>query len=84
MINSVNILERRMNLKLANVMEISKGNGNTTTLLFSLKGLQMLHQERRGHVNTLVIEHSNILFHKFGPAKNQHTCQLVNMLNMKI
>ena len=28
---------------------------NTTTLLFSLKGLEILHQERRGQVNTLLM-----------------------------
>ena len=47
-----------------------KGNENSTILLFSLKGLQILHQERRGQVKTLVMEHFNsILFHKSGPAK---------------
>ena len=36
--------------------------GNTTTLL-------IFHQERRGQVNTIVMEHFNsILFHKSGPA----------------
>ena len=31
----------------------------------------MLHQERRGHVNTIVKEQFNsILFHKFGPIKS--------------
>jgi hypothetical protein len=42
-----------------------KGNGNTATLLFSLKGLEILHQERRGQVETIVMEHFNsILFHR--------------------
>ena len=31
---------RRMNHKLANCMKMWKGNGNTTTLLFSLKGIK--------------------------------------------
>jgi hypothetical protein len=31
-------------------MEMWKANGNTITLLFSLKGLEILHQERRGQV----------------------------------
>jgi hypothetical protein len=54
-------------------MKIWKGNENNTTL-FSLKELEMLHQERRGQVNTIVMEHfNNILFHKFGPAIKQHT-----------
>ena len=30
---------------------VAYGNGATTTLLFSLKGLEILHQERRGQVN---------------------------------
>ena len=60
---------RRMNCKLANGMNMWKGNGNTTTLLFSLKRLEIVHQERRGQVKTIIIEHFNgILFHKFGPA----------------
>jgi hypothetical protein len=51
-----------------------KEKGNTTTLLFSLKGLEILHQERRGKVKTIVMEHSKgILFHKSGPANKQHT-----------
>ena len=52
-----------------------KGNGNTTTLQFSLKGLEVLYRERR-QVNTIVMEHfSSILFHKSGPANKQHTYQ---------
>ena len=48
-------------------MKMWKGNGNTTTLLFSLKGLEILHQEGRVQVNTMVMEHfNNILFHEFG------------------
>ena len=62
-----------MNPKLANCMKIWKENGNTTTLLFSLKGFETLHEERRGQVNTTVMEHFNIiLFYKFGPANKQH------------
>jgi hypothetical protein len=53
-----------MNHKLANGINMWKGNGNTTTLLFSLKGLEILHQEKRGEVNTIVMEHLNsILLH---------------------
>ena len=53
-----------------------KGNGNTTTLLFSLKILEIVHQERGGQVKTIVMEHFNgILFHKSGPANKQHTNQ---------
>jgi hypothetical protein len=55
---------------LANGMKIWEGNGNTTTLVFSLKGLE----ERRGQVKTIVMEHFNgIVFHKSGPADKQHT-----------
>ena len=40
-------------------------------LIFA-KGLEILHQERRGQVNTLVMEHFNIiLFHKFETAIKQ-------------
>ena len=67
-----------MNHKLANAMKIWKGNGNTTTLLFSLKGLEILHQERRGQVKTIVMEHfTGILFHKSRPANKQHTNQFL-------
>jgi hypothetical protein len=38
---------RRMNHNLANGMKMWKGNGNTTKLLFSLKGLEILHQEKK-------------------------------------
>ena len=42
-----------------------KGNGDTTTLLFSLKGLEILHQDRRGQVKTIVTKHNkSILFQK--------------------
>ena len=58
---------RRMNQKLAVGMKMWKGNGNTTTLLFSTKGLKILHQERRGQVKTKVMEHFN--FHKFRAGK---------------
>ena len=46
-----------MSHKSANGIEIWKGNGNTTTLLFSPKGLGILDQERRGLVKTIVMEH---------------------------
>ena len=63
-----------MNHNLANGMELWKGNGNTTTLLFSLKGLEILHQSIRGQVKSIVMEHfKTILFHKSGPANRQHT-----------
>jgi hypothetical protein len=61
---------------LANGMKIWKGNGNTTTFLFSLKRLEIVHQERIEQVKTIVMEHFNgILFHKSGPANKQHTNQ---------
>ena len=61
-----NYHRRRLSLKLANGMKMWKGNGNTTTLLFSLKGLEILHQERGGHVNS-------ILVYKSGADKKKHT-----------
>ena len=65
----------RINHKLAYEMIIWKGNGNTTTLLFSLKGLEILHRDRR-KVKTIVMEHfEGIIFLKFGPANKQHTNQ---------
>ena len=45
-----------MNHKLANDTKMWKGNGNTT-ILVSLKGVEILHQERRGQVETIVMEH---------------------------
>ena len=71
-----------MNNKFANGMKMWKGNGNTT-ILFSLKRLEIVHQERRGQVKTMVIEDFNgILFHKSLPANKQHTvnhsCQSVD------
>ena len=50
---------RRMNHKWTNGMKMWKGNGNTTTLLLSLIGLETVHQERRGQVKTIVMEHLN-------------------------
>jgi len=38
-------------------------------IIIFLKGLDILHQERRGQVNAMVLEHfKNIPFHKFVPA----------------
>ena len=68
---------RRVNHKLTNDTEIWKGNQNTTKLLFYLKGLNILHQERRGQVKTMLMEHFNsILFHMSGSANKQHTNHL--------
>ena len=54
-------------------------NGKTTTLLFSLKELEILHQERREQVNFILIEHfKSTLFHKPRLACKQHTYQSVN------
>jgi hypothetical protein len=74
-----------MSHKLANGMKMWKGIVNTTTLLFSLKGLEILHQERIGQVKTIVMEHFNgILFHKSRPANKQHTNQSINQSMLKI
>ena len=62
-----------MNYELANGMKMWKGNGNTITLLFSLNGFEILLQERRGQVETILMEHFNgIHFHKSGPPNKQH------------
>ena len=58
-----------------------KGNGNATSLLFSLKGLGTLHQERRGQVKTIVMENFNcILLYKSGPANNHSLICMVQSL----
>ena len=69
--------QRRMIYKLANGMNMWEQNGNTTTLLLSLKGLAIL--ERRGQVNTIVMKVFNsILFKKSGHANMQYTYQSIN------
>ena len=53
-----------------------KGNRNTTKLLLSLKGLEILQHLKRGYANTIVTEYFNSsLFYKSGPANKQHTYQ---------
>ena len=48
-------------------------------IIFSQKGLEIVHQERRGQVKNIVMEHFNgILFQKSGPANKQHTNQPTN------
>ena len=42
-----------MNHKRANAMKMWKGNRNTTTLSFSVKALQILHEEGRARVRVL-------------------------------
>ena len=67
-----------MNHKLANGMNMWKGNGNTATLLFSLKDLDILQQGRIEEVKTIVMEHFNrILFYKSGLANKQQTYQSI-------
>ena len=57
----------QLNRKLANGMKMWKGNGNSTTLLFSMKGLEILHQERRGQVKNGTLQRHPL------PANQQHT-----------
>ena len=72
-----------MNHKLVNGATMWKRNRNSTTLLFSLKELVFLHQERRGQVKTIVMGHFNdILFHESGPANKQHTIQPTNQVTI--
>ena len=54
--------------------QIWKRNWNSITLLFSLKELEILHQERSVNVNTMMIEH----FRKSGSANKQHNYQSIN------
>ena len=59
---------KRMNHEQANGMKKETG--------ILPKGLEILHQERRGQMKTIIMEHFNgILFHKSGPANKQHTNQ---------
>jgi hypothetical protein len=59
-------------------MKMWKGNWNSTTLLFYLKGLEILHQEKRGQVKNIIMEYLNgILYHKSGPANKQHTTRFI-------
>ena len=70
-----------MNHMLTSGMKMWKGNENAITLLFSLKGLEILHQERRGQENPIVMEHFNIIpFYKSGPANKQHNYESVNFI----
>jgi hypothetical protein len=48
-----------MNHELANGREMWKGNESTTTLLFSLKRLEIVNQEIRGQVKTIIIPSSS-------------------------
>ena len=71
------------NHKLDNGMKMWKRNGNTTTLLFCLIRLEIVHQERTGQVKTIVMKHFNgILFHKSEPANKQHTKQPTNVVEV--
>ena len=54
---------------MASGLDMWEGNVDTTTLLFSLKVLAILHQ-----VNTIVMEHF-----KSGPANKQHAYQSINI-----
>ena len=67
---------------MGNGMKMWKGNRNTTTLLFS--GPEVLHQGRRDHGKTRVMEHFNrILFYKSGPANKEHTVLINKSINVK-
>ena len=60
-----------MNHTFANGMKMWKGNGNTTTLIFFLERLEISHQETKGQVKTIVMEHLKV--QKSGPANKQQT-----------
>ena len=44
---TIQVKTNQVNYKLPNGMNMWKKNGNITTLLFSLKGLEVLNQERK-------------------------------------
>ena len=53
--------------------------------LFSLIELEILHQERRGQVNSIAMEHfKSDLFHKFGPTNQHYTCQSLYGMGVSI
>ena len=57
---------------------------DTNTLLFSLKGPEILHQERWGQVKILVMEHFySILFHKSEHANKKKINQLLDRVVCK-
>ena len=51
-----------MSHKLTNGMKVWKGNGNTTTLLFYFKWLEILHQGRRKVKNMVMENFNRIIF----------------------
>ena len=58
---------------MANGMKMCKGNGNTTTLLFSLKGPEIIHKEREIKVNTMYesdLDPKKISREMFGELRN--------------
>ena len=60
-------------------MNMWKGIGNTTTLLFSTKELEIL--QKKWQLNIMVMEHFNsMLFRNSGPVNKQHTYQSTNQL----
>ena len=70
----------RMNHRLASGIKILKRNGNTTILLFSLEEIEILHQERRIQVNTMLMEcFKSILFHKQHTINQYNVVQTVNL-----
>ena len=78
---------RWMNHKLANDMNMWKGNGNAITLFFSLKKkLEILHQERSGKENAIVMKQFNsILFHKCRSAnRSMPINQSINIVDVVI
>ena len=53
-------------------------------LLFSLKGLEILQQERRRQMSTIEMEHFNSnLFHKSGPGNKQNSYQSFTLISVR-
>ena len=59
-----NYLQKLMNPKLTKGMKMWNEKGNSTTLLFYLKGLGILHQERKSEFyNDITIQHVRTFWH---------------------
>ena len=79
-----NIIEGRWITCFANEMKTWKGNWNTNTFLFSLKGLEILHQGRRGQVNNILMEQfKSILFRYSGAANKQYINQSIKPIGKR-
>ena len=62
--------------------EASERKWQYYNIFIFLERIDILHNERRGQVNTIAMgDFNRILFHKSGPVNKQHTYQLINSEN---